>query len=201
MVRGGRQGIRVREGSPCGNCTGMKATSCMASWDGVPKGCPFCLRSGAEDPRAPSAPLPCLGSRNGHQDSFAPSAATRRWPAGYRQPGCDFIHCFVSQCQSAVFHIIPGPHLQLGEESSACSTGWGHCNLLFLLVDCSCLLLPQRPFSPQMLFMLECGFVFCDHPIEAPSPSGLDYLLCVPKFLCRYLTRIWDLSFSKLEPC
>lgn len=158
-----------------GIAPGLKATSGMTSWDGVPKSCPFVPGKWSRGPQSPQCSLPCLGSRNVHQDSFAPSAGTGRWPAGYRQPGCDSIHCFVSQCQSAVFHIIPGPQLQLGEESSARSTGWGHCNLLFLLAVC--LLLPQRSLSPQMLSMLEWGFVFCDHPIQTPSSSVLDYLL------------------------
>lgn len=149
---------------------------------------PLCVGSGAEDPTAPVHPFPARADRNVCQDSFAPSAVTGRWPAGYTPPGCDFIHCFVSQCQSAVFHIIPGPQLQLGEESSACSTGWGYYNLLFLLA--ACLLLLQRSLSPQMLSMLECGLVFCDHSVQTPSPSGLDYLLCVPKFLCWYLTQL-----------
>lgn len=175
-----------------GIAPGVKAISCMTSWDGVPQGCPFVPGKWSRGPHSPQCTPSLPGQTPVHQDSFAPSAVTGRWPAGYSQPGCDFIHCFVSQCQPAVFHIIPGPQLQLGEESSACSTGWGYCYLLFLLAVC--LLLPQRSLSPQTLSMLECEFAFCDHSIQTFSPSCLDYLFCVPELLCQYLPQLWDLS-------
>lgn len=148
------------------NGTGGHFLHGLLGW--CPKGLSLCAQEVEQrTPQPPVHPCPAWADRDVHQDSFALSAVTGRLPAGYRQPGCDFIHCCVSQCQSAVFHIIPAPQLQLGEESSACSTGWGYCNLLILLAVC--LLLPQRSLSPQMLSMLECGFVFwfvfCDHSI------------------------------------
>lgn len=78
-------------------------------WPGggcVPNGCPFCLGGGAGDPWAPSSSPRCPGRRRSpslrarhvHQRSFAdqcfssaPSSVAGRWPAGYSQPGYDFI--------------------------------------------------------------------------------------------------------------
>lgn len=79
----------------------------------------------------------------------------------------------MGQCESAVFHIIPDLQLRYREESSACSTGVGYCNLLFLLTIH--LSLPLRTLSLQMLSVLECGFSPCDRYIQTSSPSGLRY--------------------------
>lgn len=85
------------------------------------------------------------------------------------------------------------PYLQLryGEESSACSTGRGYCDLLFLLAVR--FPLPLRSLSRQMLSMPERGFALCDHYSQTSSPSGLDYLICVSELLYQYLTHLWDL--------
>lgn len=159
--------MRVGGEAPSGNCTRTEGHFLCDFWGGVPKDCPIVPGKWSRGPHSPSAPLPCLGRQKCLPGQLWFQCCHRE-VASRILPGCDFIHCFVSQCQSAVFHIIPGPQLQLGEESSACSTGWGYYNLLFLLA--ACLLLPQRSLSPQMLSMLECGFVFCDHSIQTLSP-------------------------------
>lgn len=146
---------------------------------------------GQRTPQPPVHPCPAWADRNVHQDSFSPSAVTGRWQAGYRQPGCDFIHCFVSQCQSAVFHIIPGPQLQLGEKSSACSTGWGCCNLLALPVSSLPLLAPEISFPTDAFHAgMWIWFLVFVTILFKPTLPQVWITCCVPKFLCLYLTQL-----------